>query len=423
VAQPTRVRYAVLGVATLNAFLLYLDRVCMGAVVQSESFQREMAMDKGRVGDVLASFFFAYALGQVPAGFLADRFGPRRMLVTYILAWSVCTAATGFATSAAALVMIRMACGFAEAGAYPASGLVISRWFPYRQRARANSTVSFGGRVGNAMALWLTAAAIAAWGAWRPVLWLYGGAGVLLALATYRIFRDFPAEHPGVNAAERAEIGDAPVAPAARAARFPWKELLMHRGLWFLNFGMMGLNLAWAFLITWLPAYLREVHQLDSVSASRYVSLALTAGLGGMLFGGWWCDFLTARFGPVLGRRLPFVIGGSVTAVAYLACPMVGSPLAVAALCALVAFAADSIMPAVWAVGQDVGPGNVASTMAWSNMWGNFGASAVAKVIPLVIASQLHSADWREVFVLCAAGAALLAVCSLGIDVSRKIPS
>ena len=92
---PTRVRYAVLSIATANAFILYLDRICMGAVVQSTSFQQELGLGKDRVGDVLASFFFAYALGQLPAGWLADRFGPRRMLVTYILLWSLFTGTDG----------------------------------------------------------------------------------------------------------------------------------------------------------------------------------------------------------------------------------------------------------------------------------------------------------------------------------------
>jgi len=115
--KPTGVRYALLGVATANAFLLYLDRICMAAVVQSASFQQQMALDKQSTGQVLASFFLAYALGQMPAGWLADRFGPRRMLAVYIAVWSLCTALTGFATGLLALVTVRCACGLAEAGA------------------------------------------------------------------------------------------------------------------------------------------------------------------------------------------------------------------------------------------------------------------------------------------------------------------
>ncbi len=154
------------------------------------------------------------------------------------------------------------ACGLAEAGAYPSSGLLISRWFPFHQRARANSVVAFGGRVGNSMALWLTAVAIAALGSWRPVLWTYGAIGLALALATHVVFRDSPREHPWANEAERQLT--APV----KAAHFrsPWRELIRHSGLWFFNAGSVGLNIGWAFLITWLPAYLQDVHKLDRLT-------------------------------------------------------------------------------------------------------------------------------------------------------------
>jgi nitrate/nitrite transporter NarK len=78
-------------------------------------------------------------------------------------------------------------------------------------------------------------------------------------------------------------------------------------------------------------------------------------------------------------------------------------------------------MPAVWALAQDIGGDNVASTMAWSNMWGNFGASAVAKLIPFLLATSLHRPDWTEVFWLCAAGFVVLALAALGIDSTRTL--
>lgn len=417
--KPTRIRYAILAVATSNAFLLNLDRVCMGAVVQSASFQQELGLGKDKIGDVLASFFLAYALGQMPAGWLADRFGPRRMLVAYIFAWSLCTAFTGAIGGLFGLILVRGACGLAEAGAYPASALLLSKWFPFEQRARASSVVAFGGRVGNSMALWVTAAAIAFFGAWRPVLWTYGAIGLGLAAATQLLFRDTPGDHPWVSEGEKALIGNPTVAPAKVA--FPWLALMKHRGLWFLNIGSLGINFGWAFLITWLSAYLHDVRGLDSVTANRYVSLALAASLGGMLFGGWWCDLLTRRYGPLWGRRLPFLCGGGVAALAYCACPWLPSPVAVAVACAIVAFATDSVMPAVWSLAQDIGQTHVASTLAWSNMWGNFGASAIAKVIPLILASAIHFSDWREVFLICAAGFVLLGTCSLFVDATKPL--
>jgi MFS family permease len=157
------------------------------------------------------------------------------------------------------------------------------------------------------------------------------------------------------------------------------------------------------------------------VTASGYVSIALACSLGGMVFGGWFCDTLTRRFGQRLGRRLPFLFGGGLAACAYLVCPGFESPLAITIACGIVAFATDSVIPAVWALAQDIGGTHVASTLAWSNMWGNFGASAVAKLIPLAIGSSLHRQDWREVFWMCAAGFVVLGASSLFIDSTRPL--
>lgn len=419
--NPTRVRYLLLAVATANAFLLYLDRICMGAVAQSASFQAELGLGKDHVGDVLAAFFFAYALGQLPAGWMADRFGPRRMLVMYILMWSLCTALTGFAGGLIGLLVVRLACGLAEAGAYPASGRIIARWFPFSQRGRASSVVTLGGRIGNAIALWLTAALILHLGSWRPVLWIYGSIGLLLAAATWVIFRGEPESHPWTNEAERALIRADGPPPAPARTDFPWRALLTHRGLWMLSVSSLGHNLGWAFLVTWLPRYLTDVRGVDELTAGRYVTIALTCGLAGMLFGGWWCDALTRWFGPRWGRRLPFIIGTTIAAGAYLVTPFVGSAEAVVVAAAVVAFAGDSMIPAVWSLAQDIGGDYVASTVAWFNMWGNFGASAVSKLIPVVLAASFHVHDWREIFWICAGGFVLCGVCVMFVDGTRRI--
>ena len=73
--QATRIRYRVIGVSVLMAFILYLDRVCLGEIVKSESFQSDFDAPKERIGNVLGAFVFTYALMQIPAGWASDRFG------------------------------------------------------------------------------------------------------------------------------------------------------------------------------------------------------------------------------------------------------------------------------------------------------------------------------------------------------------
>jgi MFS family permease len=419
--SPTRIRYWLLTVATANAFLLYLDRICMTAVVDSNSFQDEFLLTKDQSGTIKSAFFFAYALGQPGAGWLADRFGPRRMLVVYIVLWSLCTALTGVAWSLATLIVVRLLCGLAEAGAYPASARVISRWFPFSQRARASSVVAFGGRMGGAVALALTASFIVAVGSWRPVLWTYGALGIGLAAATWWVFRDDPRSHPGTNEAERAFILGGQAPPPTKPHPFPWRALLSHRGLWLLSLAAVGMNIGSTFLLTDLPDYLNRVHGADKVTASYYGSAVLFVGWAGMLLGGWWCDALTRWFGPKWGRRLPFVFGSMVAGTAYMICPFLPNALAACIACSVVALAVDSIVPAVWALSQDMGRAHVGATIAWSNMWGNLGASAAPKLIPLVLAWTPFWPDWRGVFWACAGGFVICGISALFIDSTRGL--
>jgi hypothetical protein len=101
--------------------------------------------------------------------------------------------------------------------------------------------------------------------------------------------------------------------------------------------------------------------------------------------------------------------------------PLFASPLPIVVACGVVAFASDSVGSAVWAIWQDIGGRYEASTMAWTNMWGNFGASAVANVIPFILATRAHYGDWREIFWLCAGAFVLLAVALLFVDSTKSL--
>jgi nitrate/nitrite transporter NarK len=115
------------------------------------------------------------------------------------------------------------------------------------------------------------------------------------------------------------------------------------------------------------------------------------------------------------------MIGGLVGTIAYLVCPVLHSATGIVIACGLVAFATDSANPAVWSLAQDIGRNHVGATLAWSNMWGNLGASAVAKTIPLALASTLHRGDWSEVFWMCAAGLVVFATTALFVDSTRPL--
>lgn len=165
--RPTRVRIGVAAVLTLMACLLYLDRFAVG--IASEYIREDLRMTQTQMSWFLSAFFWSYALSQVPAGWLSDRFGPRLMLTIYILAWSAFTGLLGLAASVWLVLHLRLYMGAAQAGAFPVCGGLIRTWFPISQRGTASSIIALGGRAGGVLAPILTAAIIIAWSQAREV--------------------------------------------------------------------------------------------------------------------------------------------------------------------------------------------------------------------------------------------------------------
>lgn len=153
-AAPTTVRHRVVAACSLMAVLLYLDRFCISfaEIYIKEDFR----LSDQQVGWMLSAFFWTYALGQVFAGWMGDRFGGRRMLTLFVLTWSLLTGLTGLATGFVWLMAMRFGFGAAQAGAYPTAANLITKWIPFYRRGFASSIVSMGGRVGGTLALLLT---------------------------------------------------------------------------------------------------------------------------------------------------------------------------------------------------------------------------------------------------------------------------
>lgn len=149
------VRYRVIFACMLMSVLLYLDRFCISF---AEIFIKDdLGLSDEQIGVVLSAFFFSYALFQVPSGWLSDRFGARTMLTVYILMWSLFTALTGFVTGFVMLLIFRLGFGIGQAGAYPTSANLVSKWMPLSERGFASSMVAVGGRFGGALAPLTTA--------------------------------------------------------------------------------------------------------------------------------------------------------------------------------------------------------------------------------------------------------------------------
>jgi len=421
-----QVRYGIIAISVAMAFMLYLDRVCLGEIVKNASFQDEFGASKESIGRVLGAFFFSYALFQIPAGWLSDRYGARITLTTYILAWSILTGITGFASSLTGLLIARLACGVAQAGAYPTSGGLIRNWYPTKSRGIASGWVSMGGRIGGTTAPYLTALLVWQLSSWRSVLYVYCWVGVVVAIGYYWVIRNTPDEHPLIGADELRAIGHTPD-PVRPTLTELWPLLwacCCNRSLWLNSLAQLSTNIGWVFLITWLPTYLSESKGVDPLKGALMVSIVLAVGIPGQLIGGLASDIAVRRFGLRIGRVITPAIASSIAGLAYFACLGLDSVWAIVFCCAVVSMMTDIGNPSIWAFMQDIGGRNTAAIYGWANMWGNFGASFGSLMVPTLLTwGQSSGSGQAMVFIACGSAFFVSAVAMLGMDATRPIES
>ena len=184
------------------------------------------------MGWAFAAFNWAYALFEVPGGWLGDRIGPRRVLTRVVLWWSFFTAGTGLVWSSTSLIVTRALFGAGEAGCFPNLTRIFTTWLPVSARERAQGTLWFAARWSGAFTPLLVAYVLETM-TWRHAFMVFGVPGLLWSIAFYIWFRDDPRQHPFVNAAEIALLP--PAEHTAVAVAVPWDRLLASRSVWLLS--------------------------------------------------------------------------------------------------------------------------------------------------------------------------------------------
>jgi MFS family permease len=452
------IRYQMLGMATMVAIMLYVDRLCLSNA--SNAIEKDLNLRGDQNAWLQSAFFWAYALLQLPAGWLGDRYGPRRVLTFYLVLWSVCTGLMGAAVGFWSLFVLRLGCGVFEAGAYPICASIAKRWASAEQRGIASAMIAVGGRIGGVIAPIATAGlmALGAWllvslGAttgdarWRLPFIIYGIIGVALALIFYRKFRDWPRAHPDVSeqelraiegddgyevASTRESIGssdreanpsqDAQQRSSTHHGGPPMIAMLKSTSLWCNAFMQFGTNFGWVFVATMLPKYLEETFQTPEKERAFMQSAALFAGMIGMLCGGFLTDLGRRSFGLRWGRIVPIFVTRLVMASGFVIAIYLKSPWLIILSISLMSWAADAGTAAVWSYAQDVGGKHTGAVLGWTNMWGNFGAAIGPIAYGWIAAAFANKEEgWHAVFYACSAMVFLAALATLGIHADKKI--
>lgn len=407
----TRVRYKVLLLTFLTSFIMYMDRVCMGSA--APTIMKEFQLDKITMGWSSSAFNFAYALFQVPGGWMADRFGPRLVLAGAMTWWSIFTVATGFSFNAVSLAVARFLFGIGEAAAFPAASRALVRWLPVAQRAFGQGFQHAGSRFGAAVTPSIVVFFIIRL-SWHWVFYIFGIVGVFWAMGWYLYYRDYPQDHSGVNAEELEVLrGSGFTAKPAGKVIVPWRRILRSRNLWFLSsmYFCYGWVL-WMYLF-WLPTYLVEARGFNQLKMGLGASLPLLAATVTNMLGGWISDHLAHRFGDLRrGRLIVSMIGFALAGISLIPGVLAKDP-STGLLCLTLALAGLELTVAVsWAICLDIGGDYSGSVSAVMNTLGNIGG-AISSVAIGYLATHL---GWNWPFLVASAMCLVAALLATRID-------
>lgn len=395
-------RWYMLVLISLMYLITYLDRVNISTAAPVIS--KEFGFDKITMGVIFSAFGWAYAMFQVPGGWLGDRFGARNVLTTIVGYWSIMTAATAVASGATSFMVLRFLFGMGEAGAFPGATRAMQLWYPRHERGFVQGVTHSASRLGAAIAPPVVVLIMTTLG-WRSVFIICGAIGILWSVLWYFAYRNLPEEHKLVNEAELKYIrgtddqGNVKQANVAKKPKVPWGLVLKSPNMWAIMLAYFTyVYCLWIFL-SWLPSYLVEFRHFTLLKVGFLASLPLVAGVVGDTVGGLATDWLLARTGNIKLARRSVAITGMLGCALFIVPAAMTEDAYTAVICltASMFFLECTIGPS-WAVPMDIGGEHSGTVSGMMNMAGNIGGA----LSPIVFGVLVQFGSWQAPFVVAA---------------------
>ena len=404
--KPTHARYWVVALALALAMVMYIQRVAISQAIVPIS--ADLHLNKAQTGMVLGAFGLSYALFEIPMGLLGDKLGVRWVLSQLVLLWSLCLAATGAVWNVTSLWVARFLFGAGEAGCFPNLTRMLSAWLPLNERVRAQAVMWAFGRWGGALAPPVALLAISHLG-WRvgfAALALLGVAWVAIFLPW---FRNDPAQHKSVNAAELAML-EKSRALVLHDHGMPWYRLLLQKDIAFLGLQYFGFSYTWYFYVTWLPTWLQQARGLDPKTAATYAMIPLALGGLGSIVSGFLPLFISRKWVAILGFLS--------TAALIFVIPGVEDVRLAMALMGLASFCSDLTMPISWNTCVEIGKQYTATVSSTMNMLGNLAGFVAPVVFGFILQSTNN--DWAMVMYTMTGASIISGLCWFFLEPEAK---
>ncbi|MBV9812608.1 MAG: MFS transporter, partial [Acetobacteraceae bacterium] len=364
------------------AVINYMDRASLA--VANPLIRHDLGLSVAEMGVLLSVFSFAYAAGQLPAGILVDRIGPRILLGSGVLLWSVAQALAGLSTNLTTFIWARIGLGIFESPNGPGGAKALSEWFHRRRRGVPIALVFSSGNIGSLIAPPFLTWLMLTWG-WRTMFMVMGAIGAAYALVWVTVYRSPAAT--SVPAQDVAAIVSGNLGPPDRVRPGDWIRLFRLRNTWGLIGGFFGQNfLGWLYL-TWLPGYLEIAHHMSVPRAGIFAAVPPFFGYLGGLFGGSLCDVLAARgVDIVASRRWPAILGVVGLAVFTLPVAFTDNTSVALALISAAVFCGQISGTTAWVLVTAVAPQRaIASLGSIQNCAGYIGAALAPAVTGFIL--------------------------------------
>lgn len=433
------VRYMILFMLFAVTTFNYADRAILS--IAGTAMKSELGFDAVTMGFIFSAFSWAYVLGQLPGGWLLDRYGSKKVYAISIFLWSLFTLLQGGVHFLGALwavpmlFMLRFMVGLAEAPSFPANGRIVAAWFPTNERGTAsaifNSAQYFATVLFAPLMAWITHAY-----GWSETFVVMGVAGLVMSMIWLRVIYS-PKDHPNLSGAELAHIRDggglvemdqglgggaAADAPKVnRGAKLAYiKQLLSNRMLAGVYLGQYCINTITYFFLTWFPIYLVQERGMSILKAGFIASLPAVCGFLGGVLGGLISDRLIKRgFSLTWARKIP-IVAGLLLSTTMVLCNYVDTQWMVVGIMAL-AFFGKGVGALGWAVVADTSPKEIIGlTGSLFNMFGNI-AGITAPIVIGYIIKETGNFEWALVYVGANALLAVISYLVIVKDIKRVV--
>jgi len=396
-------------ILALGTFLLtvnlYIDRAAISAA--KENIIEDINISDTQFGWILAIFALGYSIFQTPFGYFADRKGPRLSISIVTTVFSILSMLTGTVRNFFSMLIVRFMFGAGEAGEFPGLSKVVFNWFPIKERGIIQGLNFSGSRLGAAFALPVVAWMITEIG-WRNSFYIIGGVGLILAVCWYLFFRDHPDESKLIHPKERDMILSQRQPPASeKGSKLPFNTIIKSGNVWKAMIQYVCSNFTFYFTLGWMFPYLQDKYSLGGVETGLYAMVPLIAGAVGNWTSGFLVDGIYRKGNWVGSRRIPAIIGFSLTAIGIVALPYVNTPLASIIFLSIAIFGADMTLSPSWSFCVDIGKEHAGAVSGTMNMAGNFlGAFVTMLAFPYLLA---WTGSHNPFFFVCF-GLAILAI-------------